>query len=79
MRASLDVIDEMPSASTVAVLGRSSGRDVISRGILALTVIDPLAPAGSDRRVAVRRPLPLVEVVKEPLDAPQLSRPAAGS
>jgi hypothetical protein len=80
MSTSLDVIDAMPSACTVAVLERLSGRDVMSRGMLALTAIDPLAPAASDAMVAVRTPPALSDAVsKELLDTVQLRRSAAGS
>src|SRR5262245_38781 len=79
MSTSFDVIGAMPSATTVAVLGSSSGRDVVSKGMTALTTIDAIAPAESDGRVAVRKSPEPSDVVKTLLDALQKRRSAAGS
>jgi hypothetical protein len=61
--ASSDVIAGIPSASTIAVFGRSSGRDAMSSGTIALKVTETLPPPLSDALVAVAKPLALIDVV----------------
>src|SRR5262245_32886444 len=71
---SLELIGSMPSAWTVAVLGRSSspsagGDPKTSNGTRALTVIDVVAPATRGELTAVRKSSSLIDAVSKVLES----------
>jgi hypothetical protein len=77
MSASSDVIAGMPSAWTIAVFARSSGRDAMSSGMIALKVTETLPPPPSDAWMAVAKPLALIDVVSNVLAPPLHTRTSA--